>query len=156
MSEERVWFDDYAIGDTIVSPTRRIYESDVLGYVRFTNDVRSVLRPGADEDAVLEVPDLYAFSLGICLLLHAEGTYIPREFVAFYGFDSIDYHSRVFVGQSITSTAAVTELTPRGGNCVITMRHETLESTSGVRVLSSVQRMLVRRDPAPPAEGIGA
>ena len=153
MSAERVWFDDYAIDDTIVSPTRRIYESDVLGYVRFTNDVRPVLRSVANEDASLEVPDLYAFSLGICLLLHAEDRYIPREFVAFYGFDSIGYHQRLVVGQSIRSTATVIELTPRGSNGVITLRHETREST-GALVVSSVQRILVRCHPTPTnAEG---
>lgn len=152
MISERVWFDDYAIGDTVSSPTRRIYESDVLSYVRFSNDVRPVLRPLAEDDAALEVPELYAFSLGLCLLLHGPDTYVPREFVAFYGFDSIEYHHPLFVGQSINSTAAVTGLTVRGESGVITLRHETFES-SGVRVLSSVQRMLVRRNVTEHATG---
>jgi hypothetical protein len=146
VTRQRVWFDDYEVGDSMVSPSRRIYESDVLAYVRFSNDVRSVLRYDNPPGAALRVPDIYAFSLGICLLLHARDTYIPREFVAFYGFDSIRYHAPVMVGELITSTAQVTHLTTRGDNGVISLRHETADAV-GACLLSSTQRMLVRRKP---------
>src|ERR1700759_3307155 len=103
MGEQRVWFEDFAVGDTVQSPARRLYESDVLGYVRFSNDVRSVLFATEAEAGPLRVPELLVFSLGICLLLHATTTYVPREFVAFYGFDSLDFDAPAYVGDTISS-----------------------------------------------------
>jgi acyl dehydratase len=99
----------------------------------------------------LSVPDPYLFALGICLLLHTEDTYIPREFVAFYGFDSIQFHAPTTVGQVISSVARVTGLEPRGDKGVVSLRHET-KGADGVCLVSSDQRILVRSRPEEPAQ----
>jgi len=143
MTRRRVWFEDYQLGEEIASPARRIYESDVLGYVRFTNDIRSVMSSDVSSAEELSVPDAYLFALGICLLLHAEDTYIPREFVAFYGFDSIQFHAPATVGEVISSAARVTGLEPRGDKGIISLRHETT-GADGICLVSSDQRILVR------------
>jgi acyl dehydratase len=143
MSRPRVWFEDYELGEAITSPSRRIYESDVLAYVRFTNDVRSVMTSEGPPAETLSVPDAYLFALGICLLLHAEDTYIPREFLAFYGFDSIQFLASAKVGHVIRSVARISALEPRGDKGVISLRHETT-SGDGVCLVSSEQRILVR------------
>jgi acyl dehydratase len=151
MTRRRIWFEDYELGEEITSPARRIYESDVLGYVRFTNDIRSVMHSNGPPTETLSVPDPYLFALGICLLLHTEDTYIPREFVAFYGFDSIQFHAPTTVGQVISSVARVTGLEPRGDKGVVSLRHET-KGADGVCLVSSDQRILVRSRPEEPAQ----
>jgi hypothetical protein len=148
------WFDDYEMHDTVVSPHRAIYESDVLDYVRFTNDVRAVM-PGDDASLgpQLQVPDLLLFSLGICMLLHAEQTYVPQEFVAFYGFDVIDFHRQALVGEIVVSKAVVTQLERRAANGIVTFTHETFNAEGDVFV-SSVQRLLVRCRAESGGEGV--
>jgi acyl dehydratase len=137
------WFEDYAIGDTIVSPTMMLTGDDVRSYSRFTNDVRPIFAQVPAGDAVI-VPRLYVFSLGIALLLHGAGTYIPRAFVAFFGFDVVEFHGDAHVGESISSTAVVSALTPRGDNGLVTYEHTTLRS-DGQLLVSSTHRVLVQK-----------
>jgi acyl dehydratase len=139
------WFDDYRVGQTITSPTLAVTDDDVRAYVRFSNDVRPLLDP--DRATGLPVPQLFLFSLGVGLLLHGEGGYIPREFVAFFGFETIDFHERATGGDVIRSTATVEELVPRDSSGLVGYKHET-RSVSGALLVTSHQRILVRRDPA--------
>jgi acyl dehydratase len=137
------WFEDYTLGDTVISPTMIITGDDVRSYSRFTNDVRPIFNRVSAGDAVL-VPRLYLFSLGVALLLHGAGTYIPRNFVAFFGFDVIDFHDDARVGESISSTAVVSALTPRGDNGLITYDHQTALA-DGRLLVSSTHRLLVKQ-----------
>jgi acyl dehydratase len=100
----------------------------------------------------LRVPELYVFSLGICMLLHAEKTYVPSEFVAFYGFDYIEHGATVEVGEILTSFAEVTEMRVYKDNGIITFAHRTVDRRERT-VVSSVQRMMVRRRDAIAGEG---
>jgi acyl dehydratase len=137
------WFDDYAVGDTVTSPVMTITADDVRAYSRFTNDVRAIFKPAAADGGVA-VPQMYLFSLGVALLLHGAGTYIPRHFVAFFGFELIEFHRDVLSGTIISSTATVTDLTPRGPNGLITYLHRT-SSGDGRLLVSSSHRILVRQ-----------
>jgi acyl dehydratase len=137
------WFDDYSVGDRVTSPTMTVTADDVRSYSRFTNDVRPVFRR-IGEDGVVPVPQMYLFSLGVALLLHSVETYIPRYFVAFFGFDLIEFHRDVQSGTVISSTATVSELVPRGRNGLITYRHRT-SSDDGRLLVSSSHRILVRQ-----------
>lgn len=137
------WFDDYSLGDRVVSPAMTISADDVRSYARFTNDVRPIFAP-TSSDGTLTIPQMYLFSLGIGLLLHGEGTYIPRRFVAFFGFELIEFHQDARTGVAISSTATVTQLTPRRRNGLITYEHRT-SSADGQLLVSSRHRILVRQ-----------
>jgi acyl dehydratase len=139
------WFDDYRVGQTITSPTLAVTDDDVRAYVRFSNDVRPLLDP--DRVNRLPVPQLFLFSLGVGLLLHGNGGYIPREFIAFFGFETIDFHGRATGGDVIRSTATVEKLLPRNSSGLVGYKHET-RTMSGALLVSSHQRILVRRAPA--------
>jgi hypothetical protein len=140
-----VWFEDYTEGDRVLSPRRHIGVDDIKAYVRFSNDVQTLLHPA--DDGPLVVPPLYLFSLGVGLLLHGTGTYIPRQFVAFFGFDAIEFHDEARAGDTIRSSATVTELTDRGRNGLVHYLHETRDGNDRLLV-SSRQRILVRRKAA--------
>ena len=137
-----IFFDDYVLGMRFQSPTRRIADDDVRAYVRFSNDVRPIF-DGAPSGG-LAVPQMYLFSLGVSMLLHGDPGYIPEQFVAFYGFESINFHGAATGGTSIRSEAVVTGLTPRSTTGLVAYRHET--TTEDGRILvSSEQSILVRR-----------
>jgi acyl dehydratase len=139
------WFDDYAVGDVIVSPVIGVAREDVRSYSRFTNDVRPVFRSAAAMDTA-PIPQLYLFSLGIAILLHGAGTYIPRHFVAFYGFDVIDFHADALIGATIKSEAVVAKLDARDRNGLITYEHVTMLE-DGTPLVTSTHRILVERRP---------
>ena len=136
------YFDDFARGMTFRSPSRVVTDDDVRAYVRFSNDVRPVFDRKADEP--LPIPQMYLFSLGVALLLHGDGAYIPEHFVAFYGFDSITFHDNAVAGAMIRSSATVADLVARKSTGLIAYRHETTTVT-GQLLVSSEQRILVRR-----------
>lgn len=138
------WFDDYAVGDTVVSPVVTIATEDVRSYSRFTNDVRPVFHSTTTVDSA-PVPQLFLFSLGIALLLHGTGIYIPRYFVAFFGFDVIEFHQDVRTGASIQSKAVVSAMTERGRNGLITYEHRTTLAGDGPALVTSTHRILVER-----------
>ena len=145
MNALAAWFDDYAVGDVIESPSRVVEADDVRAYVRFSNDVRPLLHQPSPDDP-LPIPAMYLFSLGVGLLLHADHAYIPEHFVAFFGFDEIRHECDAVAGVRIRSTATVTELTPRGRNGLVHYRHETADAAGNVLV-SSRQAILVKRSP---------
>ena len=137
-----VFFDDYVVGMRFTSPARRIADDDVRAYVRFSNDVRPVFEDSTGGG--LAVPQMYLFSLGVSMLLHGDGGYIPEHFVAFYGFDLITFHGATTAGTTIRSEAVVTRLTPRSTTGLVEYHHQTTASDGRVLVASQ-QSILVRR-----------
>ena len=136
------YFDDFEVGMTFCSPVRVVSDDDVRAYVRFTNDVRPIFDTG---DATrLHIPQMYMFSLGVAMLLHGDPGYIPEHFVAFYGFDSIDFHGAALGGDAIVSVATVTAVESRNTTGIVHYRHET-RTDDGRLLASSAQRILVRR-----------
>lgn len=138
------YFDDFAVGMTFRSPVRVLAEDDVRAYVRFSNDVRPIF--GAGSATALRVPQMYLFSLGVAMLLHGDPGYIPEHFVAFYGFDSIEFHSPAVTGTAIASVAIVTAVESRNATGIVHYRHET-RMDNGLLLASSSQRILVLRRP---------
>lgn len=136
------WFQDFSEGMLFTSPARTIAEDDVRSYVRFSNDVRPVMNPAGGP---VPIPPMFLFSLGVGLLLHSGGGYVPKHFVAFFGFDSIAFHRQAWAGETVVSTATVTAVQPRGRNGLVTYAHETSAVGGGV-VASSTQRILVERE----------
>jgi acyl dehydratase len=139
------WFEDFSVGLEFVSPTRVLADDDVRAYVRFSNDVRPLLDHPAGEP--LRVPDLYLFSLSVGLLLHGTPGYIPKRFVAFFGFDTIDFDRAAYAGDTVRSTARVTAATDRGRNGVVAYEHRA-HRADGATLVTSTQRILVERRPA--------
>lgn len=139
--DDDVTFEAYKIGATVISPQRRIYESDVMDIGRFTNDMRAVF---AGEDPLIMSP-LHVFSLGLCLLLHGGPiAYIPRPFVAFLGFSSVDFIADVRVGDIVRSEATVAELEERHSSGAITWDHRIINQNSEV-VIRSRHAILVQK-----------
>jgi acyl dehydratase len=136
------WFEDFAVGLEFTSPARAVSDDDVRAYVRFSNDVRPLL--DQDASAPLRVPDMYLFSLSVGLLLHGPAGYIPEKFVAFFGFDTIDFEAPAFAGDVIRSLARVTATDERGRNGVVTYEHAARRA-DGTTLVSSTQRILVQR-----------
>ena len=136
-------FEDYAHGMLFRSPRIEVHDDDVRAYVRFSNDIR----PIADRSSASgppPVPQMFLFSLGVSALLHGDSGYIPREFVAFYGFDKITFHDNTVAGTTIQSTAVVIDLVERRSTGLVAYRHET-STESGRLLVSSEQKILVRR-----------
>lgn len=138
-------FEKYRPGDTFVSDARTITEADVVLYNMFTGDWDR--RVGSDGDWL--VPDMQAFSIGLCLLgTVGRNVWMPETLIAFYGFDEICFHRSLKVGDTIRSRVTVADVTTKGDERgILVYLHETLDQHGSV-VLSSTHRALMTRAPA--------
>ena len=148
---EKVYLEDYRVGEVFSSQARTLTEADVVHYSMFTGDWdRQTAANGS-----WVVPDMFTFSLGLCLLLGA-GRYawMAKSFIAFYGFDTIDIARQLNVGDTISSRVTVTELVERDASRgVVVFHHETVDQ-DGDLVCSSHHRALIGR--APDVAGVPA
>jgi acyl dehydratase len=141
---EKVYLEDYRLGEVFASQARTLTEADVVHYSMFTGDWD---RQTA-EDGTWLVPDMFTFSLGLCLLLGA-GRYawMAKSFIAFYGFDTIEIERQIQLGDTISSRVTVTDLVERDETRgVVVFRHETTDQR-GDLVCASSHRALLGRDP---------
>jgi 3-hydroxybutyryl-CoA dehydratase len=140
--QDKIYFEDYRIGETFQSARRTLTEADVVMYSMFSGDWDR----RTAEDGTWLVPEMFAFSVGLCLLLNA-GRYawMAQSFIAFYGFDEILIHAPLPINSTISSTVAVADLTERDDDRgIIHYVHETT-SESGRLICSSRHRVLLGR-----------
>jgi len=147
---EKTYLEDYRVGEVFTSQARTLTEADVVHYSMFTGDWDRQLTDGGG----WVVPDMFTFSVGLCLLLNA-GRYawMAKSFIAFYGFDQIDVVRQVNVGDTVSSRVSVVDLVERDQNRgIVVFRHETVDQ-NGRLVCTSDHRSLVGRRPGQgPAE----
>ncbi len=139
---EKLYFEDYAVGESFESVGRTFTEADLVLYSMFTGDWDRLLT----SDGRWKVPEMFAYSVGLCLLLGiGRFVYMPRSFIAFYGFDHITFGTEIGIGDTIRSTVTVTDLVERDeGRGIIVWRHETVDQ-HGRQVCSSNHRALCGR-----------
>jgi acyl dehydratase len=140
---EKAYLEDYRVGEVFTSPRRSMTETDVVWYSMFSGDWDR----REDSDGTWIVPEMYVFSIGLCLLLSA-GRYawMPKSFIAFYGFDEIELAGGVRVGDTISSTVTVTDLVEKdGGRGLVVYRHETVDQNGRVVCASDHRALLLRR-----------
>jgi len=108
-------FEDYTIGERLVSPGRTITETDIVFFSAFTGDwhplhtdVEYAKKSFFGERIAhgmlgLVVGSALMFRLGPNVLL-------PKSFIAFYGMDKIRFTGPIKIGDTIRCEAVVTEL----------------------------------------------
>jgi acyl dehydratase len=136
------FLEDYEVGEVFVSQARTMTDADVVLYSMFSGDWDR----RSDGDGTWLVPEMFTFSVGLCLLLGAgRYTWMARTFIAFYGFDEIDIVRPARVGDTLSSRVTVLELLPRDDERgIVVFHHETVDQ-SGARVCGSRHRALLRR-----------
>ncbi len=142
--EDKVYYEDYAIGEVFRSPRRTLTQADVVMYSMFSGDWDR--RTTAEGTWV--VPEMFAFSVGLCLLLSA-GRYawMAKSFIAFYGFDELLVHRELPLGSTISSEVEVVDLVERDdGRGIIVFVHRTTDQ-DGNLVNSTRHRVMLGRAP---------
>lgn len=143
---EKTYLEDYRVGEVFESQARTLTEADVVHYSMFTGDWDRQ----STESGEWVVPDMFTFSLGLCLLLGAgRYTWMAKSFIAFYGFDSINLVKQVTVGDTIASRVTVVDLVERDkGRGIVIFHHETVDQRARPVCTSDHRALVARRPPA--------
>jgi len=149
--QDKLYFEDYAVGEVFRSPRRTLTQADIVLYSMFSGDWDR----RTTDDGAWVVPEMFAFSVGLCLLLGA-GRYawMAKSFIAFYGFDELVVHRELPVGSTISSEVEVVDLVERDDERgIVVFVHRTTDQDGNV-VSSTRHRVLLGR--APVGRGVAA
>ncbi len=114
----RLWIEDYAIGERFVSPARTITEGDVHAFAALTGDWHP-LHTDAEAAATSRFKEriahgLLVLSAGLPLLFRLGlETVLPRSFIAFYGIERLRFPNPVRFGDTIHAIGEVREARPK-------------------------------------------
>ena len=115
---EKVYLEDYTIGETFVSPARTITEADVVSFAGLTGDWHPLHTDATYAEGspfrTRIAHGMLTLAIGSALVLRlGQHVYIPRSFIAFYGIDRIRFTNPVKIGDTIHSVNRVVELAPK-------------------------------------------
>jgi len=153
LSADKEYFEDYSIGETLVSPARTITESDVVSYAGLTADWHP-LHTDADYASRSQfgeriVHGMLTLAIGSALVLRlGPHQYLPRSFIAFSGMDRVRFIKPVMFGDTIHSINRVEELIVKDATRGILQWAGEVRNQRDETVLVWKSRMLVGRRPA--------
>lgn len=112
---EKLYFDDYAIGEKFVSPARTITEADIVTFASLTGDWHPL---HTDAEYAKSTPfgeriahGMLTLAIGAALMFRlGEHVHLPKSFIAFYGMDSVRFYNPVKIGDTIHCTVEITAL----------------------------------------------
>jgi acyl dehydratase len=147
---EKLWFEDYQVGEKLVSPGRTITEADVVGFAGLTGDWHP-LHTDAEYARSTPFGERIAHGmLTLCVgsaLLFRLGQYaaLPRSFIAFYGMDSIRFVGPVKIGDTIHCEMEVVTLEEKDEKRGIIVARNAIKNQRDEEVVVYTTRALVGR-----------
>jgi len=116
--EDREWFEDYTLGEMLVSPGRTITETDIVLFSAFTGDWHPLHTNVEYAKKTFFGERIAHGMLGLVVgsaLIFRLGPHVftPKSFIAFYGMDKIRFTGPVKIGDTIRCEAVINELRAR-------------------------------------------
>ncbi len=149
---DKIYLEDYTIGEVLVSPSRTITETDLVNYAGLTGDWHR-LHTDADYAATTPFGERIAHGLltlviGSTLILrYGPHCYLPRSFIAFYGIDAVRFTGAVKIGDTVHSVNRVADIIEKDPKKGILHYHGEVLNQRDEVVLVWDARMLVGRRP---------
>jgi len=149
---ERTYLEDYAVGDTFVSPARTITETDVITFAGLTGDWHPLHTDVTYAESTpfggRIIHGLLTFAVGSALALRlGPHVYLPKNFIAFYGIEQVRFTRPVKIGDTIHSVNRVARLITKDDVRGILEYESEIRNQHSETVLTWTSRMLVGRRP---------
>jgi len=153
MAKEYEYLDDYAVGDTFISPARTITETDFVNYASLTGDWHP-LHTNVEYAAKSPFKERIAhgmltLSIGLVLpfRLGLHASFIPRSFIANYGMENVRYTGPTKIGDTIHCEVEVKEITDKDDKKgVLTTEHRILNQR-GELLITCICKVLCGKRP---------
>lgn len=147
---ERDSFEDYTLGERLVSPGRTITESDVVNFAMITGDWHPihVNQEYAEKSTFGQriAHGMLTMSLGgsLCMWM-GPNTFAPRSFIAFLAMDQIRMKTPTFIGDTIHWEGEVVGLEPKSNSRGVITYACVVKNQRDEVCASYVQKILVGR-----------
>lgn len=112
---EKEFFEDYSVGEVLVSPGRTITETDIVMFAALTGDWHPIHTNVEFAKKTIFGERIAHGMLGLTIgsaLIFRLGPYVftPKRFIAFYGMDKIRFTAPIKIGDTIRCEAKVAEM----------------------------------------------
>lgn len=112
---EKVYLEDYEVGEKWVTPGRTLTETDIVNYAGLTGDWHPI---HTDMEYAKKTPfgeriahGLLTLCIGSTLVFRlGENVAFPKAFIAFYGMDSVRFVSPAKIGDTLHCEMKVVSL----------------------------------------------
>jgi 3-hydroxybutyryl-CoA dehydratase len=149
---DKDYFEDYRVGEKLITPGRTITETDLVLFSAFTGDWHPLhtdveyARKGVFGERIAH--GMLTLCVGSALVFRL-GAYValPRSFIAFYGLDQVRFTGVVKIGDTIHCEVEVVELQEKDGCRGIIVARNAIKNQRGEDVVVYTTRALVGRRP---------
>lgn len=149
---EKLYFEDYSIGEVIISPARTITEADIHAYASLTGDWHPI---HTDVETAKNGPygeriahGMLTFSIGLALPFRL-GLYVtaPKSFIAFYGIESLKFTAPCRIGDTIHTEVTVVDLQEKDDKRGIIVYEHKVKNQNSETVLIFTAKTLAGKKP---------
>jgi 3-hydroxybutyryl-CoA dehydratase len=151
---ECAYFEDFRVGDRVVSPDRTITETDIMVFAALTGDWHAVHTDAEYAKHTMFgeriAHGLLILAIGAGLLFQAGERGVPRSTIALYGVERTRFVAPTKIGDTIHVEAEVVQIgaiDERRG--LIAFAHRILNQR-GEEVLTYTSKLVVGRRPSAP------
>jgi 3-hydroxybutyryl-CoA dehydratase len=149
---EKVFFEDYSVGETFKSPARTITEADITIFAMLTGDWHPIHTNAEFAKKSFFGERIAHGMLSLCIgsaLIFRLGPFValPKSFIAFYGMDSVRFTGPVKIGDTIYSEVQVDKLEPKDDKTGIIVSKNSIKNQRDENVVVYTTKALVGRKP---------
>ena len=149
---EKLYFEDYKVGEVFVSPGRTITETDIVLFSAFTGDWHE-LHTNVEYAAKTPFKERIAHGfLGLVVgsaLIFRLGPHVmlPRSFIAFYGMDYVRFTNPIKIGDTIHCEVTVKDMAEKDTKRGIIEHENVIKNQNGDQMIIYGTKIIVGRKP---------
>jgi 3-hydroxybutyryl-CoA dehydratase len=149
---EKVYYEDYSIGESFTSPGRTITETDIVLFAAFTGDWHPL---HTDKQYAAETPFKERIAHGMLTLviggslMHRLGPYVmvPKSLIAYLGMDAVRFTAPTKIGDTIHCVMTVKSTAEKNNEQGLIDYENRIINQRGETIASYVTKFLVGRNP---------
>ncbi len=149
---EKLFFEDYAVGEQFKSPARTMTETDIVIFAALTGDWHPIHTNVEFAKKAFFGERIAHGMLTLCVgsaLIFRLGPFValPKSFIAFYGMDSVRFTGPVKIGDTIHCVVQVEKLEAKDDRTGIIVSRNSIRNQRDEDVVVYTTRALVGRKP---------
>jgi 3-hydroxybutyryl-CoA dehydratase len=149
---EKEYYEDYHTGEVFVSPGRTVTETDLILFSSITGDWHlmhtNIEYARKSQFGQRIAHGMLILSIGTALLFRlGDNVLFPKSFIAFYGIDKLRFLKPVFLGDTISCRAEVSEMEEKDATRGIITYDTKITNQREELVVLMIQRVIVGRKP---------
>jgi len=149
---EKLFYEDYAVGEKLRSPGRTITETDIVMFSAFTGDWHPLHTNVEFAKKTIFGERIAHGMLTLCVgsaLMFRLGMYaaLPKSFIAFYGMDSVRFTGATKIGDTIRCEVEIENMEAKDDERGVIAAKNSIKNQKGEDLVVYTTKILCGRRP---------